>query len=325
MKVTEASGYLDFAGQSEPGGAIGNFGIGVVIDSAKAAGIQVHDGMLRVTSDPLSGAVLVPVILADAYGGRVSGSAIIHAPAGASGQSVYEAEFRLSGVPLGELLADWAYLAELEEAAADGELERPRAESRGLVDAGLSLTGVVGDEGNRRGRGRILVGGDSRAEVLSLPLLLPLIKVSNLQVPVHDPLDFGEAVFYLDGDRVVFERVGVFARSVEIFGYGEMRLPGLDLDLRFTSRAAERLPVVSRLVEKFRDELVTTRVRGTVGNPEVSLEQFAKTRRLLARVVGQEPSEQERRMAEIERLSRESGRREWRVPRRDGSSSTRGR
>ncbi len=326
VKVTDASGYLDFQGQSEPGEANGNFGIGVILDSAQAAGIHVQDGMLRITSDPLSGALLVPVILADAYGGRVSGSAVVQAGAGAGGMSVYDAEFRLAGVPLGELLADWDHMAGVERADQneEGAPDRPDAKARGLVDAGLTLTGVVGEQGSRRGRGRILVGGDRRAEVLSLPLLLPLIKVSNLQVPVHDPLDFGEAVFYLDGDRVVFERVGVFARSVDIFGYGEMTLPGFDLDLRFTSRAAERLPVVSAVLEKFRDELVTTQVRGTVNKPEVSLEQFAKTRRMFARVVGQEQSERERRMLEIERLSRESQQREWRLPRRDGSSPIRG-
>jgi hypothetical protein len=170
-----------------------------------------------------------------------------------------------------------------------------------------------------------LVGGGADAAVLRLPLLLPLIAVSNLQVPTNDPLDFGEAVFFLDGDRVVFERVGVFAKSVEIFGYGQMTLPGLDLDLRFTSRAVDRLPVISVLVEKFRNELITTRVRGTAKDPDVTVEQFARTKRLLAGITGRELSAEERRMLEIERLSRESERREWRVDRPGGSSSGRGR
>jgi hypothetical protein len=163
------------------------------------------------------------------------------------------------------------------------------------------------------------MGGD--APVMRLPLLLPLIEVSNLQVPRNDPLDFGEAVFFVDGDRVVFERVGVFAQSVEIFGYGQMTLPGLELDLRFSSRAAERVPIVSDLLERFRDELITTHVGGTARSPEVRVEQFARTKRLLAGVTGREPSAEERRMQEIERLSRESERREWRVPRARGASS----
>lgn len=327
VKVTGATGYLDFEGKNEPGAALGNFGIGVIVDSAQAAGIHLRDGMLRVTTDPFGGTVLVPVILADAYGGRASGSAVVRAAG--DGRSTYDAEFRLSGVPLGELLADWEHAAGIERAAASDAAApaRPSAESRGMVDAGLTLTGVAGPAGTRRGRGMILVGGGEHTEVLRLPLLLPLIEVSNLQVPGNDPLDFGEAVFYLDGDRVVFERVGVFARSVEIFGYGQMTLPGLDLDLRFNSRAAEaeRLPMISGLVERFRDELITTRVRGTAKDPEVSAEQFTGTRRLLAGVTGREPSPEERRMQQIERLSRESAHREWRLPRRGGSSSSPGR
>ncbi len=319
VKVTEAWGYLDFEGSSVPGAALGNFGVGVIIDSARAGGVRVRDGVLRVTSDPVSGAVLVPVILAEAYGGRVSGSAVVQP--GADGGSSYDSEFRLSGVPLGELLADWEYEAELARAAAEGgeAAAREPAESRGLVDAGLTLTGTTGANATRRGRGTVLMGGD--APVMRLPLLLPLIEVSNLQVPGNDPLDFGEAVFFVDGDRVVFERVGVFAQSVEIFGYGQMTLPGLELDLRFSSRAAERLPIVSDLLERFRDELITTHVGGTARSPEVRVEQFARTKRLLAGVTGREPSAEERRMQEIERLSRESERREWRVPRSRGASS----
>jgi len=322
VRVTEASGYLDFDGTGVPDAALSNFGIGVILDSAKAGGVQIRDGVLRVTSDPLSGAVLVPVILADAYGGRVSGSAVVQP--GADGGSTYDAEFRLSGVPLGELLADWEYEGELARAAAEGgeAAARAPAESRGLVDAGLTLTGTTGANATRRGRGTVLMGGD--APVMRLPLLLPLIEVSNLQVPRNDPLDFGEAVFYVEGDRVVFERVGVFAQSVEIFGYGQMTLPGLDLDLRFSSRAAERLPIVSDLLERFRDELITTHVGGTARAPEVRVEQFARTRRLLAGVTGREPSAEERRMQEIERMSRESARREWRVPRASGASSSPG-
>lgn len=325
VKVTGASGYLDFEGESVPGSAMASFGVGVMLDSAQAAGINLTDGMLRVTSDPLSGAVLVPVVLADAYGGRLSGSAVVQPDP--DGRTTYDAQFRLSGVPLGELLADWEHAAGIERAAESEQAapERREAESRGMVDAGVTLAGVVGDDSTRRGRGSIIVGGGEDAPVMRLPLLLPLIEVSNLQVPGNDPLDFGEAVFYLDGDRVVFERLGVFARSVEIFGYGQMTLPDMGLDLRFSSRAAERLPVISDILERFRDELITTRVRGTAKDPEISTEQFARTRRLLTGAVGGKMSEEERRMTEIERLSRESEKREWRVPMRAGPSGARGR
>ena len=320
VEVRDASGYLDFVAESLPGHDLASFGIGILLDAAQVANIHLRDGMVRVASDPGSGVVLVPVVQADAYGGRLTGTAVIHPDA--AGESVYDGEFRLSGVPLGELLADWEHAAGIERAAEAQEEapERREAEARGTVDAGLTLTGTLGDTASRRGRGMV-IAGDEDTPVLRLPILLPLIEVSNLQVPSNETLDFGEAVFYLDGDRVVLERVGVFAQSVEIFGFGQMTLPGLELDLRISSRAVDRLPILSDLIERFRDELVTTRVRGTAGSPEVSLEPFARTRRLFSGAVGRELSEGERRMLEIERLSRESAKREWRVPKRAGSEA----
>lgn len=323
VRVSDASGYLDFESRSEPGTALSNFGIGIVLDEGQAAGVRFDNAATRVTSDPTSRTVLVPAIRANVHGGRLSGSAILHT----EGDATYEAEFRASGVPLGELLADWEHTAGIARAAEEETLapDRPDAEARGIVDAGLSVTGTLGDAASRRGRGRVLVGGGQGARVLRLPLLLPLIEVSNLQVPRNDPLDFGEAVFILDGDRMVFERLGVFAQSVEIFGYGQMWLPDLRLDLRFSSRATARLPVVSRILERLRDELIMTRVGGTVGDPRVSTQQFTRTRRMLAGVIGDDLTDEERRMLDIERQSRESERREWRAPRPSGSDEGWGR
>ncbi len=311
--VEEAYGYLDFEAESVPGSSLGNFGLGVIIDRCRAAGINLRDGALRIASDPLSGIVTAPVVVADAYGGRLSGSAVVRLAEGR--EPVYEADLRLSGAPLGEILADWEHAAGIERAAEREEAppERPRAESRGMVDAGLRLTGVAGRNATRRGRGTIHVGGGEDTEVLRLPLLLPLIQVSNLQIPQNDRLDFGEAVFFLEGDHVVFERLGVFAESVEIFGFGQMDLPGMNLDLRFNSRATTRLPLVSRLVENFRNELITTKVEGTVAEPEISVVQFARTRQVVAAATGRRLSPEEQRMLEIERLSRESAQRERRV------------
>jgi hypothetical protein len=320
VKIEDASGYLDFEAESVPGRELGNFGIGVILDHARAAGINLRDGAMRIASDPRAGAVTVPVMVADAYGGRLSGSVVVQL--GGEGPPTYEADLRLSGAPLGELLADWEHAAGIEQATTHDEQppERPRAESRGMVDAGLRLTGVAGDNSTRRGRGTIHVGGGENTEVLRLPLLLPLIQVSNLQIPQNDRLDFGEAIFFLEGDHVVFERVGVFAESVEIFGYGQMDLPGMNLDLRFNSRATNRVPLVSKIVENFRNELITTRVKGTAADPEISVLQFSRTRRLFSAATGRELSPEEQRMLEIERVSRESARRERRVDRSERRS-----
>ncbi len=321
VTVEKADGYCDFTAETVPGAELANFGVGIVFDRITAAGVRLHNGAMRITSDPLSNLVLVPIFVADAYTGRLTGSAVVtlpdsdadetnpahtNAPSNTPSSATYEARLALSDVPLGELLADWEHAAGIERAGENARAVpvRKNAQSRGMVDAQLSLAGTVGqDHRDRRGRGRIQVGG---GPVLRLPLLLPLIQVSNLQLPAGTPIDYGEAVFYLDGDRVVFERMGVFAGSVEIFGYGQMVLPSMNLDLRITSRAINRLPILNAIVEKFRNELITTKVTGTPAKPEISILQFAHTRQLLANALGQDLSDEERRMLEIERLSREA-------------------
>lgn len=322
VKIAEASGYLDFVTESSDPDGLPNFGVGIIAERAVAAGVQLSECAVRLASHPQTRTVLVPVIVANAHGGRLSGSASVDVSGDGPGK--FESEMRLSNVPLGELLADWELALGIERASA-GEQEMPEREAaqrRGFVDGSLSLSGTLGGVAvERRGRGAIHVGG---GPVLRLPLLLPLIQVSNLQIPAGAELDFAETVFFLEGDRVVFERMSVFTESVEIFGFGQMHLPDNALDLRFNSRALRRVPLVSEIVERFRDELISTRVRGTLGEPEVSVEQFARTRRLLGAAVGSEMTPDQRRMAEIERLSRESVRRERRSDRPSGASRGRG-
>ena len=312
LEVRHASGLLDFTGEGNGTTSLPNLGVGILAREAMLAGVRLRDAAVRVSTDPASGRVFVPAIGADAHGGRLAGSAsVTPGPDGGT----YEAELLLSGVPLGELLADWERAADAPPASDSLGIETaPPDESamrRGSVDAGVTLTGTLGEQGARRGRGVITVGG---GPVLRLPLLLPLIQISNLQVPSNALLDYAEAAFYLDDDRVVFERIGVLSESVEIFGYGQMLTPSLELDMRFNSRAVRRIPVLNTILESLRNELITTRVTGTPREPLVRAEQFARTRAMLSRAVAREPTPEERRMMEIERVAREAGRRERRIP-----------
>ena len=317
VNLKEASGYLDYATETMPGTTLPNLGIGIVFDRVRAAGVMLHNGAMRITSDPTSGLILLPVFVADAYTGRLTGSAVVKLdePSNESQQAPktkhiphasYDAQIKLSDVPMGELLADWEHAAGIGQAQKTNDQipQRQQAQARGTADAHLTLSGVLGqDQTTRRGRGRIQIRG---GPVFRLPLLLPLIQVSNLQLPATTPIDFGEAIFYLQGNRVVIERVGVFAGSVEIFGYGQMILPTMALDLRITSRAVRRLPIINSIVEKFRNELITTKITGTPTEPVVSIIQFAHTKRLLANALGQKTTPKQKRMLEIERLSREA-------------------
>lgn len=63
------------------------------------------------------------------------------------------------------------------------------------------------------------------------------------------------------------------------------------LDLRVRSRALNRVPVLTDVVESLRDELITTRIGGTIAEPEITPVTFEETRRVLGSLVGGGPGE----------------------------------
>ena len=80
----------------------------------------------------------------------------------------------------------------------------------------------------------------------------------------------------------------------------------MSLDLRFRSKAAKPIPILSHLVEGLREELVSTAVGGTVTHPVVTLQRFSETRRLIDRAIGQAPTQREREMDQIERRAHDA-------------------
>ncbi len=278
-------------GQGEP-----ELDLHVHADEFTLADIEMTNGRARVVNSNSPGVVAVPLITADLHGGRLAGSAVVRTAEGESAR--FASDFRVSGVPLAELLQSWA--TDVTPPSEEVSDDATRDKTRGLVDGSLTIAGIAGDPSSVSGRGDLVIGGGS---VVDLPLLVSLMEVSNLQVPVGEPLGLAEASFYVRGDEVVFERLAVFANSIEVFGYGSIDWEARALDLRFNSRAIRRIPMLSRIVEVFRDELVTTRVVGPLTEPEVSLAQFQTARRILERVGGSGVTDADRRLLEAQRAA----------------------
>ena len=80
-----------------------------------------------------------------------------------------------------------------------------------------------------RGRGTATVGG---GRVLNYPLLVPLIRLTNLELPIEEKLDYAYTDFFLSGRRMTLNDVSILSKSVWVFGYGVATLPEMTLDLR---------------------------------------------------------------------------------------------
>jgi hypothetical protein len=146
----------------------------------------------------------------------------------------------------------------------------------------LTLEGVAGDLSSRRGGGAIRI---TRGDILQLPVMLPLIQVSNLQIPRKDTLGYLQSSFVVQGDTAHFEHISLLSDVVEIEGEGSIKWPDYALDMRFNSRSLSRLPVLSDILETVRNEFVTTTVSGTLTDPVVHEEPFTGTRRAIDRLL----------------------------------------
>jgi hypothetical protein len=292
LQISECTGKMIFDVSRPPDGNV-KFTIDSDYDSLRMAGVRVTAAHVDVRSGDTPGHVLVPLITADCHGGRLAGEASISPapPDAPASPTTYDARLRFSGVRFGPVLADLRDEDDQTKAPAEDPNER------GFLSAEVTLTGEIGNIDSRRGRGMAEIGG---GKVLSMPVLLALVRASNLQLPVGEKIRLGRSTFFIEGPVVAFEDISFFAENVEILGYGTLTWPATSLDMRFDSRSLRRIPVLSGLIEGIRDQFVSTAVDGTIDEPNVSVAGLSGPRRLFSKIFGSQ-SDQDRRMEDIRR------------------------
>jgi hypothetical protein len=291
VPITELDGRVEYEAASSAERV--KFRIQVEADRLRFGGVQATYGRVVLTEGQNDEqALFIPELTTVMHGGRLAGTArLLYTDQLTEGMSAeneraplrYEVDLRMAAVAfagvLNDLNVDPVRIAQEFAPELQGGPDR----TRGLMDARLGLSGVLGDRSTTSGSGSLVIGG---GEVLDLPLVLPLIQVSNLEAPSNDPVDMAEATFVVQGERMQFEKLSVYTPSVEIAGHGTMQWTDRVLDLRFASRRVRRIPLISEAIERFRDELVTTKVAGSLDTPEITIDQFSGTRRILGRLFG---------------------------------------
>jgi len=304
VPITEMEGRVAFEADVTSAGS--SYAIDLDADRLRAGSLRLEDVSASIVSDPSRpGAVLIPEITGRLHGGRIAGSAQSHVTD--KGRQFW-VDMHGSDVRAAPVFDDLLLPAGgLQGPPIPGQEQVLSAWSvsddytRGLLDMDASLSGLVGDPPSTTGRGVVRVAGGS---VIALPGLINLVEFSNLRAPFGATLDLAEAVFYIDGTTLAFERLAASSRTVEILGFGTLDWTTRAMDLRFRSRAVRPFPVLSGVFEKLRDELITTRISGTPGDLRYSAESFGGTRRLVRALLGDSADEQERRIDTVERASR---------------------
>jgi len=267
---------------------------------AEAAGVSIEDLDGAIERLPEADAPLLVRMTGRAHGGLIALTGRVEPVdeaqtdgAARTGEAMYAIGVRATDVALDGLIAD----------LRDDTVERePQKQGRGSsrVDASLTLEGPAGSLEGVRGRGRIDASG---GRVVEIPLLLPLIEVSNLQLPVGASLDSADANFFIRDRTLTMDSIRLESGALSLLGYGEVALPEGRLDLRFRSSAKRRIPLLSGMVERIRDELVTTVVRGPLDDPDISTETLTGTRRFLEELTG---GESDSRLRTLRRLESEA-------------------
>jgi hypothetical protein len=276
-------------------------------DRLRAGLLRVHNARATIVSEPGQPRnLVVPDLRAGMHGGMVTGTAQVRVDQ--SDTPRFSTELQCSGVRAAPIFDDLFLPPQGLEGPPRPGFAAVRSAwnvdddlSRGALTADLALQGIVGQTDGREGRGYVRVAGGS---IVALPGLINLIEASNLTLPTGSKLNLAEAEFYIDDDKMAFERISASSDAIEILGFGTMDWTSRAIDLRFRSRSIEPIPVLSSLLEGIRDELITTRVTGAPGSIDYNAEQFGTTKRLIRAMLGEKETEQQRRLREVETRTR---------------------
>ncbi len=301
LPITGLAGDLSFAVHGT-NNTLG-YEIDIFASRLRAGRMRIYDARVSIIGDANNNSVvLIPEIRAGMHGGQIAGSAQILP--NSNDELEYWLEVHASGVRAAPVFDDLLLPPE-------GLVGPPRPGhdsvlsswslgedlSRGAMIADLTLTGPIGDPSKRSGRGLVQIEGGS---VVSIPGFLPLIEASNFSLPASSPLDLAQASFYVDGETMAVEQLNISSELIEILGYGTIDWSTRGVDLRFRSRAVHPIPVFSRIFEQIRDELITMRVTGVLGDLQTSVRQFDSTRRLVDALLGKPVTDQQRKLREVE-------------------------
>ncbi|MCA9279923.1 MAG: hypothetical protein H6815_05690 [Phycisphaeraceae bacterium] len=263
-RIRNAAGTAEIHIERDNTGTGTNLAVNVTLPSAVIGSMVVHDVRVQIERHADEKRTTIPVLNAALHNGRIVGSVVIRDPATEEQSPKYLASIQLSGVDLAHLVADLS--------RSDDEpivVEEDPDYSGAALSGEMRVSGVLGEPETRRGRGGFRAAG---GRIVSVPLVLPLIELLNLQLPSSESLDLAQATFFIEGSIISFEDIGIYSRSLVMPGFGTLNWETRELNVRVFSRGARTIPILGQIYEALRNELVSARVTGTVNDPSFSIE-----------------------------------------------------
>jgi len=132
----------------------------------------------------------------------------------------------------------------------------------------VQLSGRVAETHTWRGNGDLHLYD---ADIYELPQMVSLLKLLSIRPPDKTAFTTSDAVYKIEGDRILFERIDFNGDAISLRGTGWMSFDK-QLDLNFYTLVGRNkiwVPIVSRIVAEASRNLFQIKVLGTVADPEI--------------------------------------------------------
>lgn len=248
----QAGGMLTFDLATQDGTPDGR--IELAFDQLRFLGRVATGVTAQLRFDDISGGVALEELHGTMYGGRLVGRARVDPTEG------YELHVAFANI-------GFASFADAPNAPGGGsgtgvvDLRREGA-LRGRFD----VRGSFDAPELRRGSGRAAVVD---GKMVSFPLGLSLLQLTQLMLPLSASLDRADIDFTLTGDSVNFEKLNLASGTMRLEGDGKLDISDGAIALRFRNRG--QVPILSDLYGVVADQLFVIDVGGTFRDPQPRL------------------------------------------------------
>ena len=155
-------------------------------------------------------------VVAEIFGGRIYGDGVAF-----MGEQPH---YRIQG-----------HLADAELDICDSELTGKSRNLRGRILADAELHGT--------GRTRMGLAGQGsfhldEANIYELPAMVSLLKTISLKPPDPNAFSTSDAVFHIEGEHVIFDKLNFNGDAISLVGKGEMNFQGDNLKMVFRAALA---------------------------------------------------------------------------------------
>lgn len=258
VPITELNGQVFVEAIKAPGDSLPRIGLQVHADSLKAASRLISPLRLRVDSIQRLQTLELSDLDGSIYGGTLLGEGRIHL----KDSNRFSFSITILDAPLDPMLNPEKYVA-----GDPDQLPLEQLLETGRLSANLVIEATPGYSRTRRGHGELQIRG---AEMYRMPLALSVLHMLNLSAPKTESFDEVTAIYLIDGDNIIFDRVSISAPDLEIAGDGTMQYSDQSLDLVMYSNKPKNSEAggFGKMFNEMKKNFDCIHVTGTLDDPK---------------------------------------------------------